>query len=174
MFLEGLRENQNVITVYIGKSFDKVLQLIIDTGLNTAGALGRLKGITRYWKWPERVLKAIFHSSPSRILMRWSLFKWSILEKVLSLWSGSNAEEINNSGYVFLWWYYLTPIVNTGHWCLTFLRNKEKNLPQGEKGMDGYCLQWANLQFSFQWLSLRVIDWTHGWWEEELRLADPW
>lgn len=47
-------------------SIQHVPEHIIDEGLENSGGIG----ITRYSKWPRRVLNAVFHSSPWRIRTR--------------------------------------------------------------------------------------------------------
>lgn len=56
----------------------------------------------KYSKWPRGVLKAVFHSSPTLMGMRWSVFLRSNLEKSVAWCRGSKAESVRGNGYLFL------------------------------------------------------------------------
>lgn len=65
---------------------------------NIAGEFVRPKGITRYSKWPKGEFKAVFHSSPSLMQIRWQALCW----KRQWLYAGTQkAESMRGSGHLF-------------------------------------------------------------------------
>lgn len=55
----------------------------------------------RYSKWPNRVLQAVFHSSPSRISTM-GIAEVKLDNKIWARWSGANTASRRGSGYLFL------------------------------------------------------------------------
>lgn len=64
MLYHALGENQNVINVSKRKNLEKISDDVIYLGLKQSGELVSPKGITKYSKYPNGVLNAIFHSRP--------------------------------------------------------------------------------------------------------------
>lgn len=64
MLYHALGENQNVINVNKRKLVKKISDDVIYLGLKQSRELVSPKGITKYSKYPNGVLNAIFHSSP--------------------------------------------------------------------------------------------------------------
>ena len=64
----------------------------------TAGALVSLTDITKYWKWPNGVLNAVFHLSPSRMRTKWYALRKS---KTMAPWRGAKAGLMTGRGYLF-------------------------------------------------------------------------
>lgn len=57
--------------VHKNEAVQKVLENVIDQGLEHYWGVGEAERITKYSKWPRGVLNAVVHSSPSRVLTRW-------------------------------------------------------------------------------------------------------
>jgi hypothetical protein len=92
VLLHGSREDKDVVDVNKHGAVQHVPEDIVDQGLEDSGALVSPKGITRYSKWPKGVLKAVFHSSPSRMRTKWYALRRSSLVKTTAPWRGTKAE----------------------------------------------------------------------------------
>ena len=60
-----------------------------------------LEDLTKYSKWPNGVLNAVFHSSPSWMRTKWYALRRSSSEKTTALWRGTKVELMRGKGYLF-------------------------------------------------------------------------
>lgn len=84
--LMGVLEKIRMSSSYMmTKQFRKSQSMSVNRAWNTAGALVRPNGLTKYSKHLRWVLKAVFNSSTSLILTRWYAFHGSSLVKMVAL-----------------------------------------------------------------------------------------
>ena len=101
----------------------------------------RPNGMTKYSKWPGGVLKAVFHSSPAWMRMRWQAFLRSSLENLSSIQGFKN--RINEGKRVLILHSYLIQAVIIKRRRRG--RNKEK--PSAHRGGRGTVMT-SSLQVS--------------------------
>ena len=90
VLLYGRGKDQDVVEVHEDGAVQHVPEHVVDQGLENRR--GCPKGITKYSKWPNGVLNAVFHSSPSRMRTKWYALRKSSFEKTMAPWRGTKAE----------------------------------------------------------------------------------
>lgn len=71
MLVLGLVEDHDVIEVHENKVVEHVSQYIVDKGLKDGKGIGEAEQHCKVLIVPDRVLNAVFHSSPSLMQTRW-------------------------------------------------------------------------------------------------------
>lgn len=126
MFWKGFWKNEKFINIHKHKVVEEVTQNIFYEHLKHSG--GTSNGLTRVSNWPKGILRAVFHSSPLGILIKWFAFLRSSLEKILAPYRGlKRAEEIIGQGHLFLSGLFIqSSVVYEGSECFILLFHKEE------------------------------------------------
>jgi len=130
---------------------EHVTEYVVNQGLEDGRGVDR--GMTKYSKCPIGVLKAVFHSSPSRMQTRWSAFSRSSLMNIVAPCKGIYADLIRGRGYLFLSVH--TPEVNT--WSQGAVLHPHKEKPCIDwRGGGSDSLMPGNPGYTPPWLCVQV------------------
>ena len=141
MLLLSSAVNQYIIKVYHYEFIDKWQNNWVITLMKVLGALDSPKCITNHSYSPSLVLNAVFHSSPSQILIWWYPLLRSILEKIMAPGIRSSISSRRRMGNdTLLWSYWLCDYPHTYAMCHLW-RQKCRNCTRVQTFFDEFLIK---------------------------------